>query len=117
LTSNHLTTIKQRAEFLAITARGQKCATTGMVVQTLKQQQNPTTIRLGLTASRKVGNAVARNRARRRLRALAREVMIGHAKAGHDYVLVARTATVTRDYAALRNDLIHALQRLGVWQE
>jgi ribonuclease P protein component len=66
-------------------------------------------IRVGFTASRKVGNAVARNRAKRRLRAAAAAVLPLHGREGHDYVLVARTATLTRGFAELLNDLSGAL--------
>ena len=70
-------------------------------------------IRFGLTASKKIGNAVIRNRARRRLRALAREILPLHGLPGWDYVLVGRPeATVSRDFAALRADLVRALGRV-----
>ena len=72
--------------------------------------------RIGFTASRKVGNAVARNRAKRRLRALSMEVMTQHAMPGRDYVLIARQTTPTRDYNALRGDLERALKRLKLWR-
>ena len=72
--------------------------------------------RIGFTASRKVGNAVARNRAKRRLRALSMEVMTQHAMPGRDYVLIARQTTPTRDYSALRGDLERALKRLKLWR-
>jgi len=68
------------------------------------------TARLGITVTRKIGNAVLRNRAKRRLRALARGVLAGLARPGWDYVLVARPeATVSRPYAALCHDLEAAL--------
>ena len=73
--------------------------------------------RVGLTVSRKVGNAVARNRARRRLRAVAAELLPGHAAAGHDYVLVGRAGTLRRPYAGLRADLEAGLRRLGLWRD
>jgi ribonuclease P protein component len=73
-------------------------------------------LRLGFTASRKVGIAVLRNRARRRLRAAAAEVLREHASPGHDYVLIARAGTVGRPYAALLEDLRTALRRLGVYR-
>jgi ribonuclease P protein component len=70
-------------------------------------------IRLGFTCSRKVGNAVARNRAKRRLRALAQAVMPEAGRAGWDYVLVGRPeATATRDFALMRDDLSRALARV-----
>jgi len=71
-------------------------------------------VRVGFTASRKVGSAVARNRARRRLREAARQVLPAQARPGYDLVLVARRETLTRTFAALVADLEVALRRLGV---
>ncbi len=95
---------------------GRKWATPGIVVQAARRR--PTEIgegepRVGFTASRKVGNAVARNRARRRLRAAAAEILPGCARPGHDYVLIARRSTPSRPFGALKNDLEVALDRLG----
>src|SRR5437660_1173873 len=61
-------------------------------------------IRVGFTVTRKVGNAVVRNRVRRRLREAARLVMPGQARSDLDYVLVGRQATLTRDFIALRQE-------------
>lgn len=69
-------------------------------------------IRVGFTTSRKVGNAVARNRARRRLRALAAQLLPRAGVPGHDYVLIGRRATVSRPFEALRGDLEAALTKL-----
>jgi ribonuclease P protein component len=69
-------------------------------------------IRLGITASRKVGNAVARNRARRRLREAARLVLPTNAAPGHDYVLIGRAATLERPFGMLVADMQSALRRL-----
>jgi ribonuclease P protein component len=69
-------------------------------------------IRVGFTVSRKVGNAVARNRVRRRLREIARMVIPSRARPGLDYVLVGRQAALQRDFAAMRQDLVEALKRL-----
>ena len=76
-----------------------------------------TAVRVGFTVSRKVGNAVARNRARRRLRAAAAAVLATHAASGHDYVVIARAGTLTRSYDALLEDLTAGLKRLGVYRE
>ena len=69
-------------------------------------------IRVGFTVSRKVGNAVARNRVRRRLREIARMVIPGQARPDLDYVLVGRQAALARDFAAMRQELLEALKRL-----
>jgi len=70
------------------------------------------TIRVGFTVSRKVGNAVERNRVRRRLREIARAVIPAQAAPGLDYVLVGRQAALKRDFATMRQELVEALKRL-----
>jgi len=72
---------------------------------------------VGFTASKKVGNAVERNRARRRLRSAVDAVMPRHAKDAHDYVVIARAQTVRRPYGSLLEDLASALKRLRLWQD
>ncbi len=79
----------------------------------------PAPFRFGLTASRKVGNAVVRNRCKRRLRevvrALAREAAAGgHVVAGYDVVIIARTCCATVDFALLQDDMKRAWRHLGV---
>ena len=97
---------------------GRKWSTPGLVLQLSPVRADaPHEQRYGLTATTKIGNAVIRNRARRRLRALAFELLPQHASVGHDYVLIARDATATRPHAALKADLIAALKKLGVWHE
>ncbi len=73
-------------------------------------------VRVGFTASRKVGNAIARNRARRRLRAVAEEILPVHAKPGRDYVIIGRVATLRRPFHALLGDLENALKRVGAYR-
>jgi ribonuclease P protein component len=104
-----LTTIRKRADYLrAASARRQ--GTGGFLLQARARDDGSDAVRVGFTASKKIGNAVLRNRAKRRLRALVREVLPPLANPGWDYVLVARPeATVTRDFAALRDDLRAAL--------
>ena len=71
-------------------------------------------IRVGFTVSRKVGNAVVRNRVRRRLREIARQVIPEAARADHDYVLVGRQGALGRDFLAMRAELQEALRRLKI---
>ena len=121
--------LKRRAEFLQVAAANRKWVAPGLILQVRRQPEphaSPTeaaapaaaaeAIRVGFTASRKVGNAVKRNRARRRLRAVAEQVL-PHAAPGNDFVLIARAATIDRDFDALRNDLVAGLKRLKLYQQ
>jgi ribonuclease P protein component len=102
--------LAKRADFLkAASARRQ--GTAGFLLQARDRADGDPMARVGFTASKKIGNAVLRNRAKRRLRALARQVLTAAARPGWDYVLVARPeATVARPYADLCADLDLALQ-------
>jgi ribonuclease P protein component len=107
--------IRKRAEFLAVAASGKRWVASGFILQISDPHPPTLTVRFGLTASKKIGNAVTRNRARRRLRALAAEIM-PHAASIHDYVFVARLTTPDCLYDSLRQDLIKGLQRMKVWK-
>lgn len=92
----------------------------GLVLQAAPMpasEANAGLLRVGFTASRKVGGAVERNRARRRLKAAVAGIMPEHAMPGLDYVVIGRQATLTRRFSDLTDDLATALRRLGLWHE
>jgi ribonuclease P protein component len=104
--------LKIRADFLRA-ARGIRRVSGGVTLETCPTPETslcPGTLRVGFTASRKVGNAVTRNRAKRRLRAAASQLLPLLGRAGHDYVLVARGSTVSQPFAALLSDITGALK-------
>jgi len=101
--------LRRRADFLRV-ARGRKAVTRGLVLQAAPRREADGRIGLGFTASRKVGKAVARNRAKRRLREAARAVMPETARPDTDYVIIARAATVHRRFDRLKRDLTRALE-------
>jgi ribonuclease P protein component len=102
----------RRPEFLAAAAKGRKWVAPGLVVQLLPQPEGKS-IRYGLTASRKVGGAVVRNRARRRMRALAESLLPASSLPPCDVVLIARpTATVSRKFEDMKADFATALAKL-----
>lgn len=104
--------LKRRAEFLAA-AKGMSAARGAVVVQALAREANGETIRAGFTATRKIGGAVVRNRAKRRLREAARLLLPQLGAAGTDYVFVARGGTTTRPWARLLDDMKSALLSLA----
>lgn len=106
----HKNTLKKRRDFLRL-ARRKRIATAGFVLQMDRGEADK--IRLGFTCSKKVGNAVARNRAKRRLRALAGDIIPLHGQIGHDYVLIGRAEkTAMLPFAQMQKDLIKALKRI-----
>ena len=102
--------LKRRQDFVAA-ARALYAAMPGMVVQ-MRVRGDEAPPRVGFTATRKLGNAVVRNRVKRRLREVARLRLSGLARPGHDYVLIGRAPTAERPFPELEKDLNSALKRL-----
>jgi ribonuclease P protein component len=101
----------KRADFLRL-SRGRKWASPGLVLQMAPTPEPTAAVRLGFTATKKLGNAVMRNRVKRRLREAARLVLPLSGKSGHDYVLIGREATAERPFASLIEDLNLALRKV-----
>ena len=115
--------LKRRAEFVRLTRNGRRQATKSLVLQTLPTPRSAPSgsddtapARVGFTVSKRVGNAVARNRLKRRLRAAVNLVFPGCAAPGHDYVIVGRRAGLERPFPGLIDDLSHALRKTGCWR-
>jgi len=102
--------LKRRAEFLAV-ARGVRSARRGFVLQTLRLADETAEPRCGFTVSKKVGNAVVRNRVRRRLREAIRLDAPDLARAGYDHVLIGRRDLLAQPFAELRADLAGAFRQ------
>jgi ribonuclease P protein component len=104
--------LTRRPEYLRAAARGRKAARPGLVLQALAQPGAP--LRVGFTATKKLGGAVVRNRCKRRLRAAIRHAIGEEPISGFDLVLIARDATATRPWDQLLGDLRGALKQAGV---
>lgn len=105
--------LRRRAEFLRVAGTGRRAAVHGLVLQALARDDGGPA-RLGFTVTRKVGNAVVRNRTRRRLQEAARLCLRERPVAGVDLVLIGREATRGRDFFQLIDDLRRALDKVGV---
>ena len=113
--------LKTRPEFLKVAAARCKWVAPGLVLQVLQYGSNGQSpdhtaqsgedLRVGFTVSRKVGNAVKRNRARRRLRAAVDAIMPEFGRPGHDYVVIGRGSTLSRGFEDLKSDLHVAISR------
>ena len=105
--------MKIRANFIAA-SKAKYQTSASLTVQVRERNDGDDSVRVGFTCSKKVGNAVARNRAKRRLREIARLDLPRLAKSGHDYVLIGKkSVTANRDFKALRTEFAKALGKLG----
>lgn len=100
--------LAQRADFLRLSAQGRKIARKGVVLQALRGNETAA-LKVGYTATKKLGNAVIRNRTKRRLREAARLVVAGQDLCGVELVLIGRRETATMDFAALRASVENAV--------
>jgi ribonuclease P protein component len=100
--------LTRRSDFLAAN-RGLRVARPGLVL--LVRPNEGQGLRYGITVTKRIGNAVVRNRMKRRFRALVREILPEHGMADADHVLIGREGGVERDFALLRSELLAALGR------
>ena len=101
--------LKKRRQFLRATHNGKKFVASTMVLQAVKQDEFDG-VRLGFTVTKKMGNAVVRNRIRRRLRAVAQSVFSSQALLGYDYVLVSRKTAFDAPFEVLNKDLSYLMR-------
>ena len=110
--AQRLATIRKRSDFLAANA-GRRVSSPGFVLLVRDRGDGDPAKRVGFTVTKKIGGAVVRNRMKRRLRALARELVPSGGLPGSDHVLIGRSGGIEREFSLLRQELANALQRLG----
>jgi len=104
--------LRKRADFLAAN-RGKRAAMPGFVLLARDRGDGDDAVRVGYTVTKKIGNAVVRNRMKRRLREIARAELPGAGRDGCDYVLIGREGGIERDFSALRGELAKALAKVA----
>lgn len=104
--------LKKRPEFLLTAQKGKKWVADSVVVQSMETDSGE--IRFGYTATKKIGNAVVRNRAKRRLRAAVDTIQKSQNLKSADIVFIARDIAPTCDWDKLQKDMIWCLKRLGI---
>lgn len=103
--------LRQRSDFLAANG-GLRVGTPAFVLLVKPRGDDSGQIRIGYTVTKKIGNAVTRNRIKRRFRALVHHVLADHGLAGADHVLIGRGEAMTRDFAQMQADMVRALERV-----
>ena len=110
--AQRLITIRKRSDFLAANS-GKRASTPGFILLVRNREDDDPAIRVGFTVTKKIGGAVVRNRMKRRLRALARELVPAKGIAGADHVMIGRANGIEREFQLMRSELAGALERLG----
>ncbi len=109
---------RKREDFLRVRNANKSVSAAGLVLQVATSNiDDASSIRVGFTATSKIGNAVVRNRIKRRLRAVVREVMGKSAIPAHDYVIIGRFRTADREFTSLVKDLKYALHNTGTFKK
>ncbi len=111
--TNTLVTLKKRRDFLRLSRGGRRWVTPAFILQAMPDnQKNTAPSRVGYTASKKVGNAVVRNRVKRRLREIARSVISSDAPMGWTYVIIGRETAHNYPFEKLLTDMKWAIRKL-----
>jgi ribonuclease P protein component len=110
--SINVATLTKRRDFLAANA-GRRAPMPAFVLLVRRRDDGDASMRIGYTVTKKIGNAVVRNRIKRRFRALAHDVLPASGVAGADHVLIGRADALTRDFAQLKADLAKALAKVA----
>lgn len=115
---NKLVTIKKRRDFLKIASKGKSFIRPCYILQFLPKENitnNNISRLVGYTASKKVGKAVNRNKAKRRMRALAQKLIKDNASPNYAYVIIARKAILEESFDNLKQDLTFSLKKTNLW--
>jgi len=107
-----INTLSRRADFLAAN-NGKRAPMPGFVLLMRPRGDDDPMMRIGYTVTKKIGNAVVRNRMKRRLRALARELLPTAGVRGADHVLIGRNGGIERDFRLLKSELAKALAKVA----
>ena len=115
-----LETIKKRSDFLSANASAKRLSTGTFILQMMKRSETHPAApapRFGFTVTKKMGNAVIRNRIKRRLREAVRKIAPAHAITGHDYVLISRSKTLDCPFDVLLRDMEFAFSKIPVMKD